>query len=541
MNHNTSFWIRLTWALAVISPVPGLAQKQSAKPNIVLILADDLGFSDLGSFGSEINTPNLDKLAQEGLRITQFYNSGRCCPSRAALLTGLYPHQAGVGDMVQDKGTPAYQGYLSKNSATIAQLLKTAGYNTIVSGKWHVGLVPSAWAVNRGFDQSFTLQNNGSSYFNSEPLYNDGRTVTFQLNGREIQRYDTSRYLTQAITDFAVQSIDRVKDRPDPFFLYLAYNAPHWPIQALPEDIARYKGKYLQGWDALREARYRKLISLGIIQKEWKLSLRYEKAPGWNPGWNPRWNPEWNALSAAEKDQWDTRMAIYAAMIDRMDQCIGQVLDKVKAIGRDRNTLVIFLSDNGGSGDTVREWSYVTQKTGEPGSVHSIDSYDPPWGNASNTPFKLFKKNTHEGGIASPFIAWFPGKIKGNALSTQVSHITDIMPTILEVAGAKYPEVFEDEKLTPLAGSSLAPIFQKPQDTQPKTIFWEHEGSRAIRKADWKLVAEINQPWELYELKTDRSETNDLASRYPQKVKELEKEYLEWAGKVGVVDWNTIK
>lgn len=529
MNKNTSFWIRLIWALAAISPVPGLAQKQAEKPNIVLILADDMGFSDLGSFGSEIHTPNLDRLAHEGLRITQFYNSGRCCPSRAALLTGLYPHQAGVGDMVQDKGTPAYQGYLSKNSATIAQLLKTAGYNTIVSGKWHVGLVPSAWAVNRGFDQSFTLQNNGSSYFNSEPLYNDGRTVTFQLNGRPIQRYDTSRYLTQAITDFAVQSIDRVKDQSNPFFLYLAYNAPHWPIQALPEDIARYKGKYLQGWDALREARYRKLVDLGIIQKQWKLSPRYEKAP------------EWNMLSAAEKDHWDTRMAIYAAMIDRMDQCIGQVLDKVKAIGRERNTLVIFLSDNGGSGDTVREWSYVTPKTGEPGSVHSIDSYDPPWGNASNTPFRLFKKNTHEGGIASPFIAWFPGKVRGNALSTQVSHMTDVMPTLLELAGVHHPEIFGNEKLTPLAGRSLAPLFQNPQAARPKTIFWEHEGSRAVRKADWKLVAEINQPWELYDLKTDRSENHNLAHRYPQKVKELEKEYLEWAAKVGVVDWNTIK
>ncbi|WP_291034090.1 arylsulfatase [Dyadobacter sp. 50-39] len=515
------------WALAAITPVP--AQSTSGKPNIVLILADDMGFSDLGSFGSEIGTPNLDKLAREGLRITQFYNSGRCCPSRAALLTGLYPHQAGVGDMVQDKGTPAYKGYLSKNSVTIAQLLKTAGYHTIVSGKWHVGLVPSAWAVNRGFDQSFTLQNNGASYFNSEPLYNDGRTVTFQVNGRQIQRHDTSRYLTQAITDFAIQSIDRIKDQQNPFFLFLAYNAPHWPIQALPEDIARYKGKYMQGWDALRQARYRKLIALGIIRKEWKLSPRYERAP------------EWNALSVAEKAQWDTRMAIYAAMVDRMDQCIGQVLAKLKAIGRDRNTLLLFVSDNGGSGDTVREWSYVTQKTGEPGSVNSIDSYDPPWGNASNTPFRLFKKNTHEGGIASPFIAWYPGKIKGNALSNQVSHITDIMPTILEVAGVHYPEIFGEEKLTPLAGSSLTHLFQNPAAKQHKTIFWEHEGSRAVRNGDWKLVAELNQPWELYNLKTDRSETRNLTGRHPEKVKELEKEFSEWAVKVGVVDWNTIR
>lgn len=220
---------------------------QQAKPNIVVILADDLGFSDIGAFGSEIHTPVLDKLAKQGLVMSQFYNAARCCPSRAALLTGLYPHQAGVGDMVQNKGSEAYQGFLNSNCATMGELLKTGGYNTIVSGKWHVGLVPSAWAVNRGFDKSFTLQNNGSSYFNSQPLYNDGRTVTFLLNGQEVQRQDTSLYLTQAITNFALKSLDEIKDQPNPFLLYVAYNAPHWPIQALPEDIAKYKGKYLNG------------------------------------------------------------------------------------------------------------------------------------------------------------------------------------------------------------------------------------------------------------------------------------------------------
>jgi arylsulfatase A-like enzyme len=506
-----------------------MAQNRSEKPDIVLILADDMGFSDLGSFGSEIHTPNLDRLAAEGLRLTQFYNSGRCCPSRASLLTGLYPHQAGVGDMVQDKGTPAYQGYLSQNSVTIAELLKTADYNTIVSGKWHVGLVPSALAHNRGFDQSFTLQNNGSSYFNSEPLYNDGRIVTFLLNGKPIQRSDTSKYLTQAITDFAIQSLDKIKDQRDPFFLYLAYNAPHWPIQALPEDIAKYKGRYLKGWDEARKVRFQKLVSEGIIPKNAKLSPRYDKVPGWD------------ALPEREKADQDLRMAIYAAMIDRMDQCIGEVLVKLKAIGRDRNTLILFMSDNGGSGDTVKEWSYVTQKSGTPGSVASIDSYDPPWGNVSNTPFKLFKKNTHEGGVASPFIAWFPGKIKAGSISHQVAHLTDIMPTLLELAGVNYPKNFKDRELIPAAGISLTSLINHPEKAYDKTVFWEHEGSRAMRKQDWKLVAEIGQPWELYNLKSDRTETKDLAKNYPAKVKELEAEYLQWAAKVGVVDWNTIK
>lgn len=511
-------------------PLPLFAQTGAgSKPNIVLILADDLGFSDLGCYGSEIQTPNLDRLAREGLRLSQFYNSGRCCPSRAALLTGLYPHQAGVGDMVQDKGSPAYQGYLSENSVTIAQLLKTAGYNTIVSGKWHVGLVPSAWAVNRGFDRSFTLQNNGSSYFNSQPLYNDGRKVTFMVGDREIQRQDTSRYLTQAITDFAIKSLDELKDQQTPFFLYLAYNAPHWPIQALPEDIARYKGTYRDGWDSLRVRRYRKLVASGLIKKEWNLSERFADAP------------DWNALSPAERDGWDTRMAIYAAMIDRMDRCIGDVLAKLKALGKDRNTLILFMSDNGGSADEVQKWAYVDQKRGTPGSVASIDSYDPPWGNASNTPFRLFKKNTHEGGIASPFIAHFPGLIKAGSIQSPVTHLIDVLPTCLSLAGVRYPTVFAGKPVKPLEGKSLLPLFENRPFSGHETLFWEHEGSRAVRKGAWKLVAEIDQPWELYNLEADRTETQNLASKWPKKVAELAAEHAGWAKKVGVVDWHTIK
>ncbi|WP_254560217.1 arylsulfatase [Dyadobacter diqingensis] len=504
------------------------AQK-SERPNIVVILADDMGFSDLGSFGSEIYTPNLNKLAGEGLRITQFYNSGRCCPSRAALLTGLYPHQAGIGDMIQDKGSPAYQGYLSKHSVTIAELLKTAGYHTIVSGKWHVGQVESALAHNRGFDKSFTMQNNGSSYFNSEPIYNDGRTVTFLLNGKKIERQDTSRYLTQAITDFAVKSLDEVKRDANPFFLYVAYNAPHWPIQALPEDIAKYKGKYLKGWDALRDQRFKKQKEIGIVNDNWPLSQRFEQAP------------DWNKLTASEKDFWDTRMAIYAAMIDRMDHGIGEILAKLKEIKKDKNTVILFVSDNGGSGDTVKDWDYVTQKNGTPGSVNSIDSYYPPWGNVSNTPFRLFKKNTHEGGIATPFIAWYPEKIKAGITSDHVGHLIDIMPTCLDLAGITYPVRFKTEILTPLEGKSLVNVFKNRAESNRGPLFWEHEGSRAIRNGDWKLVAEINQPWELYNLKTDRAETKNLAATYPDKVKVLAEEYQKWAEKVGVLDWNKIK
>jgi len=506
-----------------------LAQAPKAKPNIVIILADDMGFADLGSFGSEIHTPNIDRLAAQGLKLTQFYNAGRCCPSRTALLTGLYPHQAGVGDMVKDWGDPAYQGYLNNNCATIAELLKTeAGYNTIVSGKWHVGLVPSALAYNRGFDQSFTMLNNASSYFNSKPLFNDGSKITFMLNDQQIFRNDTSEYLTQAITHFAIRSLDKIKDQKKPFFLYVAYNAPHWPIQALPQDIAKYKGKYLNGWDQLRAQRYQKLRTLGIIKSDWKLSPRYEKVP------------DWDKLSAEEKDRWDTRMAIYAAMIDRMDIGVGEILAKLKQIKKDKNTVVLFMSDNGGSADDVKNWTNVIQKAGTPGSVESIDSYETPWANVSNTPFKGFKKNTHEGGIATPFIAYYPGVIKPGTINTQPAHFIDILPTCLNLAGVNYPEQFKGRKLTPAQGVSLVNAFNGKLFKDHEALFWEHEGSRAIRKGQWKLVAENHATWELYNLTNDRSETDNLASKYPDKVKALETEYLAWAAKVGVKDWDEL-
>ncbi|PJJ09322.1 arylsulfatase [Flavobacterium sp. 1] len=514
-------------ALLVVAQFQLFAQKK--QPNIIVILADDLGFSDIGAFGSEIKTPNLNKLAKNGLILKQFYNAGRCCPSRASLLTGLYSHQAGIGDMVQDKGFPAYQGYLNEHCITIGQALKQAGYNTIVSGKWHVGLVPSAWAVNRGFDDSFTLQNNGSSYFNSEPLYNDGRKVTFLKGDKEIIRTDTSTYLTQEITNFALNSLEKQRNHQKPFFLYVAYNAPHWPIQALPEDIAKYKGKYLGGWDKLRARRFEKLKKQGIIDKNWDLSNRFEKVP------------DWEKLSAGEKDKWDTRMAIYAAMIDRMDAGIGEILQKVKSLGEENNTLILFLSDNGGSADDVKNWNYVTQKNGTAGSVASIDSYESPWGNVSNTPFQLFKKNTHEGGIASPFIAYYPKHIKAGTLSNRVSHLIDIFPTCLEYAGFQYPDFFRGKKLTSLEGISLKKEFEGQQSDAHEALFWEHEGSKAVRKGQWKAVAENNQPWELYNLATDRTETKNVAKLEPKLLQNLIELHQQWSIKVGVEDWNKIK
>ena len=507
-----------------------LHAQQSNRPNIVIILTDDLGFSDIGCFGSEISTPNVDKLAKNGVIMTNFYNCARCCPSRASLLTGLYPHQTGIGDMTDNKGYPSYQGYLNSNCITIAQALKQVGYYTITSGKWHVGMNSTAWACNRGFDKSFTMMNNGSSYYTNEPLYNDGKTITFMNGCKEMKREDTTYYLTQYITDFAVKAIEEQKNNSSPFFLYVTYTAPHWPIQALDEDIKKYKGKYMQGWDAFREQRYKKQITAGIIKPEWELSPRYEKAM------------DWNALSNAEKDRWDTRMAIYAAMVDRMDKGVGKIVEAIKETGKEKNTIIIFLSDNGGSADEVQKNKTVIKKNGKPGSSESIDSYDPSWGNVSNTPFRLFKKNMHEGGISTPFIAYYPELAKAGTINNATAHIIDIMPTCLELAGVKYPAYHNKNKLTPLEGISLVDIIKNGKGTGNDTLYWEHEGNKAIRAGKWKLVYEAEYGnWELYDMEKDRTEINDLAINYPAIVNQLLAAYEKWEKKVGVVDWNKIK
>ncbi|MDB5273852.1 MAG: sulfatase [Chitinophagaceae bacterium] len=503
--------------------------QKNNRPNIIIILADDMGFSDLGCFGSEIATPYLDQLAAGGMRMNNFYNCGRCCPSRASLLTGLYPHQAGVGDMLQNKGYPAYQGFLDDSCVTIAELLKQAGYHTITSGKWHVGTEASALACNRGFDKSFTMLNNGSSYYKNGPLYNDGRTVTFMEGCTPVQR-DTTYYLTQQITDFAVQALDEQKNNVNPFFLYVTYTAPHWPIQAPQEDIDKYKGHYMGGWDKLREARRAKMIHENIADESWKLSTRFENVPAWE------------TLSEKEKKAWDLKMAIYAAMVNRMDQGVGEILHKLKETGQDKNTLIIFLSDNGGSGDEVRKLNYVIQRNGKPGSAENIDSYDRPWGNVSNTPFRTFKRNVHEGGISTPFIAYYPGVISPGTINPATAHIMDILPTCLDVAQIKYPATFHGNTLKSLTGVSLMENFKNFSIVANQTLFWEHEGNKAVRDGKWKLVYELDwDKWELYDMTTDRSETNDLSAQHPDQVKRLKALHDQWCQKVGVVDWLKIK
>ena len=497
------------------------AEPAAKPPNILIILADDMGFSDLGCYGSEISTPNIDGLAQQGVRFTQAYCAARCCPSRAALLTGLYPHQAGMGDMVSTatkaRPTGPYQGYLNRQCVTIAEVLRTAGYRTYTSGKWHVGEKPEHWPRKRGFDRYFGLISGASSYFEILKEENPPRVMA-----RDDDPYvpgDDHFYMTDAFTDNAVRFLEE-HDQSKPFLLYLAYTAPHWPLHAWPEDIARYKGKYKIGWDVLREQRYKRQLELGIINPKWPLSPRDEEVPPWD--------------SVDNKDDWDLRMAVYAAMVSRMDYGIGRVLETLRKTGAEENTLVLFLSDNGGCHERIHK-DKLSKPGALPGERGSYVAYERNWANASNTPFRLFKHWCHEGGIATPLIARWPARIhEKGTLTHQVVHITDIMPTCLEMAGVKYPDSFEGNTITPTPGKSLVPIFDGKSRGPHERLYWEHEGNRAVREGRWKLVATKEGQWELYDLEDDRTELHNLSKTQSEKAAQLNDAWEQWAKNCGV-------
>jgi arylsulfatase len=497
---------------------------RSSRPNIILIMADDMGYSDIGCYGGEIHTPNLDKLAAGGVRFSQFYNAARCCPTRASLLTGLYPHQAGMGHMVGDSGHPGYRGFLNERCITIAEALKPAGYNTLMVGKWHVGEQRPHWPVDRGFDRYFGLISGGANYF--DITKDKAATVmrTMAINDKPYTPPKEGFYLTDAFSNNAVEFIDKYGRDREPFFLYLAYTAPHWPLHALPEDIAKYKGKYLKGWDKLREERYERMAKMVLINSKWKMS--------------PRDTDTWPWAEEKNKELMDLKMAVYAAQIERMDYGIGRVLDKVKEIKEEENTLIMFLSDNGGcaEGGPV---GFDNRKNGlPPGGVDSFMSYGLSWANASNTPFRRYKHWVHEGGIATPFIASWPAVIKkGGSITDQPGHIIDVMATCLDIAGIEYPKTHNGHELIPLEGKSLLEIFEGRTRQGHEILYWEHEGNRAVRQGNWKLVGVHGQPWELYDLQDDRTELNNVADKYPQKVKELKAVYEDWAKRCGVLPW----
>ncbi len=508
--------IRLMLAAVSLLALPVVAAAAAERPNIIIIMADDMGYSDIGCYGGEVRTPNLDKLAAGGLRFTQFYNTARCCPTRAALLTGLYSHQAGVGHMVADQSVPGYRGFLTDNCVTIGEALRPAGYTTLMVGKWHVGENRPHWPVDRGFDHYFGLISGASNYFRLGPEPNR----KMALDGEPWFPPATGFYMTDAFSDNAVKYIEQYGGKEKPFVMYVAYTSPHWPLHAMKEDIDRYRGKYRDGWDALRQRRYQRMIEMGIIKPEWKLTPRDETAPAWD------------SLSEEKKDFFDHKMAVYAAQIDRMDQGIGRIIRKLQELKIDRNTLVMFLADNGGCAEEVNRG----KEGAEIGTADSFTSYGLPWANASNTPFRLYKHWEHEGGISAPLIAYWPEVIReGGRLTPQPGHLIDLLATCVDVAGATYPSEYNGRKITPLEGKSLAPIFRTGTREGHEAIYWEHEGNRAVRQGKWKLVALHNKPWELYDLDADRTELNNLASSEPERVTKMSKMWDAWASKVGAM------
>ena len=507
-------------ALSLFAVIGGTATADD-RPNILIVFADDMGFSDVGCYGSEIETPNLDSLAAGGLRFRQFYNTGRCCPSRASLLTGLYSHQAGLGHMTGDYGHPSYRGTLDDRSVTIAEALQQVGYATNAVGKWHVGAKRPAWPLQRGFDRYFGTPDGGGFYF--KEAMRDIRGIEL-YSGNEPVEIGDDWYITDLLTDYAIEFMEASIEEDKPFFTYIAHICPHWPIQARERDIQKYVGRFKKGWDKVRQDRLSKQKEIGLGLDAWDLSQR-------DPAVNA-----WESLSEEQKVEMDRRMAVYAAMIDVMDRNVGRILDTLRREGELDNTLILFLSDNGGCAESPG-WERKANPNVPIGHPESYTSYRRPWANASNTPFRHYKSENHEGGIASPLIAHWPDGIRSRGdFTDQVGHIIDLMPTCLDVAGARYPDQLDGKPRTPLAGKSLLPALQRETfDREP--LFWEHEGNRAVREGNWKLVALHGQPWELYDLSTDRSETNDLAATHPQKVQHLKHLYQQWTKRAGVLPW----
>ena len=528
---------------------PGTRSKKDKRPNIVLILADDLGYSDLGCFGGEIQTPNIDQLARNGLQFTQFYNISRCCPTRASLLTGLYNHDAGIGAMTTYKDDQAYKGHLGKNTVTIAEVLKQAGYRTAMSGKWHVSNTLTQpteaaqlkwlshqeqhplfspvdqYPTNRGFEKFYGTIWGVVDFFDPFSLV-EGTTP--------VKEVPKGYYHTDAINQKASDYIREFSKGDKPFFLYVAQNAPHWPLQALPEDIAKYKDTYTKGWEAIREQRYKRMVELGLIDpKVTKLSPRHPAETSWEN--NP--HKEWDARA----------MAVHAAMIDRMDQGIGKIIATLKETGTLDNTIVIFLSDNGASAELCERYgpgfdrpgetrdgqkiAYNTDKSVLPGPQTTYFSIGPDWANVANTPYRLWKSQSTEGGVRTPTIVYWPKGIKNKGGKVDmVGHVMDFMATFVELSGATYPKTYNGNDILPLAGSSFAAALKGGKSKGHNILFNEHEGSKYVRQDGWKLVMpKGTRKWSLYNMINDAAEINDLAAQYPDKVKTLSGMWNDWA------------
>ena len=548
------------------------------KPNILIILADDLGWSDLGCYGGEIRTPNLDSLAAGGLRFTQFYTSTRCCPSRASLLTGLYPHQAGIGLMTSDQAAkypgasdkgeafPGYRGALNANCVTIAQVLKPTGYRTAAAGKWHVG--NSEPPTKRGFDDFYGFVG-GYGVDSWEP-----RMMKRLPEGRPQRSYQPGEFFaTDAITDHALDFLADMRKAGAPWLLYVGYQAPHFPVQSKREDMTGYPEIYARGWDKIREQRLTKQKKIGLLPESTALTPRSKithpvasrRLGSWTDDGN---NPAWDSLPADRRADLAQRMAVFAGMVTGMDRNIGRLIADLRASGQLDNTLILFLSDNG----ACAEWEpfgfemlptpnpvpgtginqgtqalpnklYRGDELATMGQAGSFPSYGSGWANACNTPWRLYKHYGHEGGIGTPLIAHWPaavGKDKDNGrFVREPAHLIDLMATCVDITGAKYPAEWIGKKILPMEGVSLRPLLAasagNPASLPPRLLAWEHEGNRAIREGQWKLVSLATAPWELYDMEADRLEMNDLAASQPERVKDMSAKWEVWAKRTNVL------
>ena len=508
------------------------------RPNILLILADDLGYSDPGCYGGEIETPNIDRLAAGGVRFTQLYSSARCCPSRAAIMTGQHPHKVGMGDMVgarERPGYPGFTGHVSRSATFMPAVMREAGYTTLMCGKWHLG---DPGPIERGFDEFYGMLHGFDSYW-------DSSKYTRLPKDRPAIRVREPFYSTDAITDHAINFLGKARQNASkPWFMYLAYNSPHFPLHAPKPLIDKYQKVYEQGWDTIREKRFARMKKLALIDRRWKMSPRSLVGPNRVSdinGWADKQNPAWDSIPADRQKDLARRMAIFAAAVDRMDQNIGLVLSDIESRGEIDNTLVMFCSDNGAcaewdpwgfdikSGpDNVLHTGAQLDDMGQPGTYHS---YGSGWANACNTPWRLYKHYTHEGGISSPTVVHWPSglKPKKGSVDNRPWHFIDILPTMAAVAGSKAP--------AECSGADVSAMFAgKPIRHGP--LFFEHEGSRAVRDGKWKITAVYPKgEWELYDIETDRTEQHDLASKHPERVRQMAAEWEAWARANNVLPW----
>jgi arylsulfatase len=518
--------LRLLLASCCVAGSPAAADD---RPNIVVVLVDDMGFSDIGCYGSEIPTPHLDALAAGGVRFTQFYNCARCSPTRASLMTGLYPHQAGMGwlDSKVEPKSRGFHGSLLPRCVTIAEVLRDAGYFTAMTGKWHLGQQNGTPPWQRGYTRSLNSRY-GEVYFPKES--DRPGTQNLYLDGEEIPKdsdiFGKNWYSTDLFTEWGLKFIDEARREKKPFFLYIAQGAVHFPLRAPKEVIDKYRGRYAGGWDKLREERHARQIEMGLVDARWPLTPR------------PPESPAWETRTPEQRQRFEEIMAVYAAMIDRIDFAMGALVAGLKERGVLDNTLILFLSDNGGNAEGGPPG--VTRGEGPIGGPDSYVLLGMNWATLTNTPFYRYKHFTHEGGIATPLIAHWPAGIPAHrrgAFEKQPAHVVDIMATAVDLAGAKYPREFQGHAILPMEGVSLRPAFGGKPLARTQPIFWEHEGNKAVRDGKWKLVLRHRQPWQLFDMEADRTEQRDLIQEHPAIAAKLEAAWNAWAERSFVDEW----